>query len=95
MADEPADYGTVLLLDPGLVVLAVGPGPGEFDAPVSAVLHQGIVDEGTIVVRVNAENREWQLPGDGLQSLTTRDCSLAGMGTAAVQPVHTSVATRL
>ena len=26
---------------------------------------------------------------------TTRDCSLANRGTASVQPVHTSVATRL
>ena len=27
--------------------------------------------------------------------VTTRDCSLASRGTASVQPVHTSVATRL
>ena len=38
MTDEVADHGAVLLLDPGLVVLAVGPGLGELDAPLGAVL---------------------------------------------------------
>ena len=34
VAGEPADYRTVFLLDPGLAVLAVGPGAGEPDSPV-------------------------------------------------------------
>ena len=37
IAGEPADYGTVLLLDPCLVVLAVSPGAGELDSPVGTV----------------------------------------------------------
>ena len=38
MTDEAADHRAVLLLNPGLVVLAVGPRTGELDAPLSAVL---------------------------------------------------------
>lgn len=36
MAQEPADHRAVLLLHPGLIVLAVRPGTGELDAPVGA-----------------------------------------------------------
>ena len=68
MTDEVADHGAVLLLDPGLVVLAVGPGPGELDAPLGAVLGESIVDEYAVVVRVDAFDGEGQLPSDGLQS---------------------------
>ena len=38
MTDKVADHRAVLLLNPGLVVLAVRPGPGELDAPLGAVL---------------------------------------------------------
>ena len=69
VAGEPADYRTVLLLDPCLVVLAVGPGAGELDSPVGTVLHQGLVDKDAVVVRIDPEDRERQLPGDGLQAL--------------------------
>ena len=37
MPGEVADHGPVLLLNPGLVVLAVWPGTGELDAPPGAV----------------------------------------------------------
>ena len=37
MPGEVADHGSVLLLNLGLVVLAVRPGTGEFDAPPGAV----------------------------------------------------------
>ena len=68
MTDEVADHGAVLLLNPGLVVLAVRPGTGELDAPFSAVLGESIVDEYAVVVRVDAFDREGQLSPDGLQS---------------------------
>ena len=105
MTDEVAGHGAVLLLNPGLVVLAVGPGPGELDAPLSAVVGESfvgesfvgesIVDEYAVVVRVDAFDWEGQLSPDGLQSCPTRDCSRASSGTASVQPVQISVATRL
>ena len=96
MTGEVADHGSVLLLNPGLVVLAVRPRTGEFDAPPGAVLCESIVDEYAVVVRVNAFDGEGQLPPDGLQALDpTRDYSRASSGTASVQPVQISVATRL
>ena len=59
MTDEVADHHAVLLLDPGLVVLAVRPRTGELDAPLGAVLGESIVDESfvdeyAVVVRVDA-----------------------------------------
>ena len=59
MTDEVADHRAVLLLDPGLVVLAVRPRTGELDAPLGAVLGESIVDESfvdeyAVVVRVDA-----------------------------------------
>ena len=50
MTGEVADHGSVLLLNPGLVVLAVRPGTGELDAPPGAVLCESIVDEYAVVV---------------------------------------------
>ena len=54
MTYEVTDHRSVLLLNPGLVVLAVRPGTGELDAPLGAVLGESIVDEYTVVVRVDA-----------------------------------------
>ena len=91
MAQEPADHRAVLLLNPSLIVLPVRQGTGELDATFGAVIGQGVVDEHAAVVGVDATNGKGQLRRDGLQSATTRDCSLASSGTASVQPVHTSV----
>ena len=49
MTDEVADHRAVLLLDPGLVVLAVRPRTGELDAPLGAVLGESIVDESSLM----------------------------------------------
>ena len=68
MTDVVADHRAVLLLNPGLVVLAVRPGTSELDAPLGAVLDQRLVDEYAVVVRVDAFDGEGQLPCDGLQS---------------------------
>ena len=48
MTDEVADHAAVLLLDPGLVFLAVRPGTGELDAALGAVLDQRFVDEHVV-----------------------------------------------
>ena len=50
MADETPYYGTILLLDPGLVVATVRPRPGELDAMVGTVLDQRLVDERAVVI---------------------------------------------
>jgi hypothetical protein len=55
MAQEPPDHRTVLLLHPGLIVIAVRPGTGELDAAVGAVPGKRIVDEHAVVVGVDAE----------------------------------------
>ena len=68
MTDEVADHRAVLLLNPGLVVLAVRLGTGELDAPFGAVLGESIVHEYAVVVRVDAFDWEGQLPTDDLQS---------------------------
>ena len=49
MTDETAYHGAILLLDPGLVVATVRPGPGELDAMVGTVLDQRLVDEHAVV----------------------------------------------
>ena len=67
MADEATDGGSVLLLDPGLVILAVGSGTGELDAPVSAVIYQRLVDEHAVIVGVDASYGKEQLSADGFQ----------------------------
>ena len=66
MTQKAPDHRPILLLDPGLVVLAVGPGTGELDAPISAVLGKGVVDEHAVVVGIDAQNGKGQLFGDGL-----------------------------
>ena len=68
MADEASDDRLVLLLNPRLVVLAVGPGTGELYATLTAVLGEGCVDDHVVVILVNAADEEGQLPPDGLQS---------------------------
>ena len=65
---ETADHRTILLLNPGLVIFPVRPGTGELDAPIGAVQGEGVVDEHTVVVGVDAEHGKGQLPCDGLQS---------------------------
>ena len=52
MADEAPYHGAILLLDPGLVVAAVRPRPGELDATVGAVLDQRLVDERAVVTHL-------------------------------------------
>ena len=95
MADEAAQHVAVLLLNPCLIIAAVCSGPGELDAALGAVPDQRLVDERAVVVGVDASDGERQPLPDGFQSSTIRDCSLASRGTASVQPVQTSVATRL
>jgi hypothetical protein len=52
VADEAADEEAVALLDPGLVVLAIGPAAGEVDAPALAPAEQAGVNELAAVVPV-------------------------------------------
>jgi hypothetical protein len=50
VAQGPADVGEALLLDPGVVVLAIRPGPGEDDVLLLGVTVELVADEGVIVV---------------------------------------------
>jgi hypothetical protein len=60
-ADQPSNNGAVLLLDPSLIVLLVGPGSRLLKAAPLAVVEYGLAHEGAAVVRVNAEHREGQI----------------------------------
>ena len=68
VTQKAPDHRAILLLDPRLIVLAVGSGTGELDATVGAVLGESLVDEHAVVVRVDAQNGKGQLFGYGLQS---------------------------
>ena len=91
VTNEPAHHGAVLLLDPSLVITAVRPGTGEFDPLLTGPLKQGFVDEGAVVVGVNAPDGKGQLPPDGFQACQDQ----GSLATASVQPVQMSVTTRL
>ncbi len=52
--------GPVLLLDMGVVVLLVGPAPGEADLPRVAVAIEMMVDELAAVVGVDVQDLEGQ-----------------------------------
>ena len=60
VSDHPAHDGAVLLLDPGLVVLAVGPRARERDLGLGAPGRDRLVHEHAVVVGVEAEQREGQ-----------------------------------
>ncbi len=73
MTDETAYHGTILLLDPGLVVATIRARPGELDAMVGTVLDQRFVDERAVVtrsafIRVDTTDGERQPLSDGFQS---------------------------
>ena len=55
VAQRLADMGVVFLLDVSVVVLAVGPGMSELELLIDAVLVKLGVDEGVVVVGVDAE----------------------------------------
>ena len=80
MTDETAYHGTILLLDPSLVVTAVSPGPGELDTAIDAVLDQRLVDERAVVIRVDTTDAKRQPLPDGFQSLHNQGLLLGQEG---------------
>ena len=99
VTNEPAHHGPVLLLDIRLVIAAVGPGTGELDPLLRCPRQQGLVDEGAIVVGVNATDGKGQLPPDGFQA--RQDQGLVpgqqrdGLGLAGADAGCNNGATRL
>ena len=67
IAQELAHNGAVLLLDPRLIVLAVGPRTGEFDAVTQAIFDQPVVDELAAVVHIQRSQGEGQAHADALE----------------------------
>src|SRR5580658_9773610 len=67
IAQELPYDGSVLLLDPRLVVLAVGAGAGEFDSATQAILDQPVVHELGAVVHVKGSQGERQALADPLE----------------------------
>ena len=74
MPKIPADHRSVLLLDPGLVVLPVGAGTGELNAPVGAVFGDGVA--------VNTLSLSESTPRTGKGSCTAMPSVLPLPGTA-------------
>ena len=72
--DHPANDGAVLLLDPGLVVLPIRPGPCELNALLPAEGHQHLVDELAAVVRVDPAERERQRAAQMIQRVDHQAC---------------------
>ena len=95
MTNETAYHGAIFLLDPDLVVAAVRSGMGEFDTMVGAVLDQRLVDQRASLSESIPRMGKGNLCSMASSPAVTRDCSLARMGTASVQPVQTLVAIRL
>ncbi|HMB02522.1 MAG TPA: hypothetical protein VKP69_02145 [Isosphaeraceae bacterium] len=50
IAHEPADDGAILLLDPSLVILLVGPRACELDLLLLAIAPKNLIDEGAIII---------------------------------------------
>ena len=100
MAQEPPDGRAILLLYPSLVILMERLGTGELDAMIDAVLSEGVVDEHTVVVGVDAEHGKGQLFGNGFQPHHRQGLLPDQQGHRpdhpwSGQPAPTSVATRL
>ena len=68
MTQETAGHRTILLLNPGLVILPARPGTVNSMPPFGAVLGGGAVDDHAAVAGVDAGDGKGQLCGDGLQS---------------------------
>src|SRR5215217_7898546 len=60
IAHNATHHGAVLLLDKGLVVLAIGPAARERDPGRLAIIADGLVHEHTVIVRVEPEQVEGQ-----------------------------------
>jgi hypothetical protein len=57
VADQLPPHRTVLLFDPGLIVLPVGAGTRELYAGLTAIRQYRFMDEGAIVIRVASPQR--------------------------------------
>jgi hypothetical protein len=53
IANKAAHNRAVLLLDKSLVILAIRPGPGEFNAVRRAIRLDRLVDEDAVIVGIN------------------------------------------
>src|SRR5262249_32646199 len=68
IADEPPNDGAVLLLDPRLVVLLVGPRARQFNLLSLAMGPKKLIDERAIIVRIDSPDRYRQLMSNDLES---------------------------
>jgi hypothetical protein len=66
---QAADMGPVLLLDVGVVVLLVGPAPGELDLVLLAEADDVVVDELAPIVGVQTPQLKRELLLDVIQSM--------------------------
>jgi hypothetical protein len=67
VADRPPDHRPVFLLDPGLVVLAIGAAARELNPRVEAIIPHGLVHEHAVIVCVQSQqgesySRNWVTP---------------------------------
>ena len=95
VADGVPNPCTVLLLDPGLVVLAIRTTPCELHTRVPAVVLHGLVHEHAVVVRVEPEQRERKQLAQLAQDLRQQLLFATSNGAHSVQPVAMSVSVRV
>src|SRR3989449_1016736 len=69
VADQAAHGQPVALLDPGLVVLAVGPAPGEAQPPAAAPREDELVEELAAIVTMPLAQREGEPGAEVLQPI--------------------------
>jgi hypothetical protein len=69
MTQQFAHDGAVLLFDPCLVILAIGPGAGKLDAIAQAVLDHCFIDKFAAVVDIQRPESKRQADTDALECL--------------------------
>ena len=77
IANQPSHDGSILLLDPGLIVLAVSTRPGDLKPLLTAPAHDAFVHEDAVVVEVNATHGEGEQlagPVDGIDDQGAVSC---------------------
>jgi len=93
VADQLPDNAPVFLLDRGLVVLVVGPTPGEGELFVPTVPQETGVEERAPVIRIDVEEREREAFAEGLEGGQDGKLALVRDGCALRPPLAMSVAS--
>ncbi|AZN97996.1 MAG: hypothetical protein EOQ42_00595 [Mesorhizobium sp.] len=93
IADQATNDGTVLLLDPCLIILPISTGTRHFQSLTSAPGDHEFIHEGAVIVKVHALSGKGNNDLARLMAAMTRPLPRVRTGTHSVQPVAISVKT--